>query len=170
MNRLAAYPAMALAALGLLAGAWHAASQQRMDEMSQNCMQNYPGYDPSDPPVWIVAEVEQAWNTPLDPDLSLVGGADAYGWARLCLDQDDQPGILRGSYRDISTWYDGRWRLRDPNGQKLPADILQTHYISHYSPGEGLYLYPLKEVPPPVPYLVAEPIDPEGFRPTPKDR
>lgn len=137
--------------------------------MTQICIRNFPDYDPSDYPDWAAAEIEQVWDAPLDPDLLLVGGADRHGWARLCLDPSAPADRLIGVYRDLATWYEGRWHLPATITHSL-SEILKTHYVSHFAPGEGLYLYPLANVPPPVPYLVARPIDANGFRTPPAQK
>lgn len=161
MIRAGLYLSLALALLDPATGIAQDAAGERTTAMARTCVQNHPETGPT--PEWDAEEVARLWGDPLDPDLLLIGGVDSYGWVRACRVEGGPLEILAGEYRDRVTWYRGRFRLQDPQGDALPGDVLDRFYVSHYSPGEGLVLYPLAETPPPVPHLLLVPLDDTGF-------
>lgn len=131
------------------------------DGMAMKCMKNANYQDlgiapfPSD-----IEAVERAWSEPIPEDLLLVGGVDGFGWARICRDENDPPGIFHGEYRDHSQLYQGLFRYRHPDGAPMPEEIFQNYYISHYSPGEGVEVVSYFPDRTPVNYFFLEPVNP----------
>ncbi len=80
-----------------------------------------------------ITAVALTWNKPIPDDFIQIGGIDWFGWAKICRDNADDPGIFRGEYRDAKQRCDGPWRIVDPQDRALPDNILERYQLSHFS-------------------------------------
>ncbi|WP_179381039.1 hypothetical protein [Jannaschia marina] len=133
--------------------------------MNATCIQPYEQIE--DDPYWVDL-IERAWAEPIPEGLSMIGGLDGRGWARLCRAEDEGPGFYVGQYRDAVTRYSGLWRLARERGQpeQLPSDatVIESYYLSAFTNGSMLIQ---SEVLPGRPYAFLVPADPTAIEMAP---
>ncbi|WP_299303738.1 hypothetical protein [uncultured Litoreibacter sp.] len=130
--------------------------------MTENQAKPDPDWKTNEPFPDDIAAVEQGWDLTIPPDYTIIGGVDEFGW--VFLKPTDRVGFFEGEYLDARLRYRGLWRYEHPDGKVAPEDVLGTYFISSYTLGEGLFIRPLGEFEPPVPYAYLVPVVPEDVQ------
>lgn len=78
-----------------------------------------------------IARITTVWNAPVPSDLSLIGGVDEIGYARVWSEADDPKGHFHGSILNHEIRYQGLLRYEHPTGAPFPADTIDTYVMSH---------------------------------------
>lgn len=102
---------------------------------------------------WSIDRVQSAWNEKIPSHLNPIGGPDWIGWVSLCRDESDPAGEFYGEYWDPTVKYKGLFRFYHPNGKTIPDNLFEDFYLSSYSDGEGISVFPINEGTPPVEYF-----------------
>ncbi len=84
-----------------------------------------------------IAAIEQAWSTPIPPELHLIGGVDEIGYALAWRNDDDPPNIFQGHFMNSRVRYIGPLRYEHPSDNPLP-DIKAGNYVISYIENEQL--------------------------------
>ncbi len=160
MTRRLAIVIILLGAVAL--GYFGLTSQPGVQIVTENQAKPDPDWKTNEPFPDDIAAVEQGWDLTIPPDYTIIGGVDEFGW--VFLKPTDRVGFFEGEYLDARLRYRGLWRYEHPDGKVAPEDVLGTYFISSYTLGEGLFIRPLGEFEPPVPYAYLVPVVPEDVQ------
>lgn len=114
-----------------------------------------------------IAEIERLWSQALPTDVSFIGGLDWPAWGAFARHAGDPPGIVRGSARDRSHFYEGPYRAESGTFDISGGIDFAAFEISGLD-GERVVLH-RRNQPPPVDYFYLVPVDTDQVRQAPTD-
>lgn len=107
--------------------------------MSKKCFEPNPySYYKDIEDQYSIDEVESVWGEKIPQDLYRIGGDMLFGWIKICREDSDPEGILRGEYIDGEKRYKGKFRYFHPEGKPIPENLFSDHYLSNFASSKGV--------------------------------